>query len=137
MLHGRTRVVPCFLLWIWPDKPVEIARFEFVSFAAKRCYIEHAIIACAALKEIAKDQRQKRRVAAGAGAAYDAALSVNSTLFGEKFSAVLTIVDIDYPPGLVQAVAIGAAETSAAAVIHVQHRDSNDSSLDIDRVGPP
>src|SRR5260370_3147012 len=74
-----------------------------------------------ALKAVAEGQRRQGRVAAGAAAADDASFAVDPPLRCEKARAGDAIVDVDHAPVELQTVAVGAAESGASAVVHVEH----------------
>src|SRR5260370_37827213 len=74
-----------------------------------------------ALKEAAEGRRRQGRVAAGAAAADDASFAVDPPLRCEKARAGDAIVDVDHAPVELQTVAVGAAESGASAVVHVEH----------------
>src|SRR5499433_3216250 len=86
--------------------------------------VAHAVMTSPALKEVAEGQRRQRRVAAGAAAADDASLAVDPPLRCEEPRAGDAIVDVDHAPVHLQTVAVGAAESSASAVVHVEYRNA-------------
>src|SRR6516165_2973792 len=59
VIEWRALAIARFLLWIGSDQPVEIARLELVGVARQRGNVAHAIIASAALKELAEGQRRQ------------------------------------------------------------------------------
>src|SRR6516162_4872978 len=124
MIEWRALAIACFLLRIESDQPVEIARLELVGVARKRSDVAHPVIARPALKEVAEGQCRQRRVPAGAAAADDTSLPINPSLHVEESSTGDTIVDIDNAPVQLETVAVGAAKTGAAAVVHVKHRNA-------------
>src|SRR5262245_16390787 len=124
VIERRALAIARFLLRIRSDQPVEIARLELVGVARERGDVAHAVIAGSALKEVAEGQRRQRRVAAGAAAADDASLAVDPPLRCEEPRAGDAIVDVDHAPVQLQTAAVGAAESSASAVIHVEHRNA-------------
>src|SRR4029077_14700599 len=107
-----------------PNQPIEIARLELVGVARERGDVADAVIARAALEEIAERERRERGIDAGAAAADDATLAVDAPALGEEPGAADAVVDIVHTPTEMQAVAVGAAEAGAAAVVHVEHRDA-------------
>src|SRR5262249_7142809 len=86
--------------------------------------VAYAVIASPALKEVAEGQRCQGRVATGAAAADDASLAVDPSLRCEKPRAGDAIVDIGHAPIQLQTVAVGATESGASAVVHVEHRSA-------------
>src|SRR5262245_41480874 len=123
MIEWRALAIPCFLLGIGSDQRVEIARLELVGVARERGDIAYAVIARPALKEVAEGQRRQGRVAAGATAADDASLAVDPSVRFEEPGAGDAIVDINHAPIQLETVAVGAAKSSTAAVVHVEHRN--------------
>src|SRR5262249_57367188 len=83
-----------------------------------------AVMSRTALKEGAEGRRRQGRVAAGAAAADDASLAVDLPSRCEELRAGDAIVDVDHAPIQLQTVAVGAAESGASAVIHVEHRNA-------------
>src|SRR5262249_7924164 len=121
VIERRALAIARFLLRIRSDQPVEVARLELMGVARERSDVAHAVIASPALKEVAEGQPRQRRVAA---AADDASLAVAPPLRCEDPRAGDAIVDVDHAPVQLQTVAVGAAESSASAVIHVEHRNA-------------
>ena len=124
VIERRALAIAGFLQRIGSDQPVEIARLEFVGVARERGDVAHAVIASPTLKEVAEGQRRQSRVATGAAAADDASLAVDPSLRGEEPRAGDAIVDVDHAPVQLQTIAVGAAESGAAAVVHVEHRNA-------------
>src|SRR6516165_9215791 len=119
----RAFAIALFFLRIGSNEPIEIARFELVGIARERSRVAHAVVACAALEEIPKHERRKRRVASGAAAGNDDALVVDGALAGQEFRAVDAVIDVDDAPVSIEPLPIGAAETGTAAVIDIEHRN--------------
>src|SRR5215472_5011436 len=130
MIKRRALAIARFLLRIWSDQPVEIARLELMGVARERGDVAHAVMASPALKEVAEGQRRQGRVAAGAAAADDASLAVDLPSRCEELRAGDAIVDVDHAPIQLQTVAVGAAESGASAVVHVEHRNPGWSNIE-------
>src|SRR5262249_33205706 len=124
VIERRALAIARFLLWIRSDQPVEIARLELMGVARERGDVAHAVMASPALKELAEGQRCQSRVAAGAAAADDASLAVDPSLRGEAPRAGDAIVAVDHAPFQWKTGAVGAAESGASAVVHVEHRNA-------------
>src|SRR5262249_53084455 len=124
MIERRALAIARFLLRIGSNQPVEIARLKLVGVTRERGDVTYAVIASPALKELAESQRRQSRVAAGAAPADDASLAVDPPLRCEEPCAGDGIVDVNHAPIQLQTVAIGAAESSASAVVHVEHRNA-------------
>src|SRR5262249_3319815 len=124
VIERRALAIARFLLWIRSDQPVEIARLELMGVARERGDVAHAVMASPPLKEVAEGQPRQGRVGAGTAAADDASLAVDPPLRCEEPRAGDAIVDVDHAPIQPQTVAVGAAESSASAVIHVEHRNA-------------
>src|SRR6267154_2695678 len=102
MKERRALAVARLLLRIRADQPVEITRLEFMGVARQRRGVADAIMAGASLKEIAKHQGGKRRIAAGAATCDDRALVVHQSLGREMFGAIDAIIDVDNAPVVIE-----------------------------------
>src|SRR5262249_60923189 len=83
-----------------------------------------AVVAGPALKEVAEGQRRQGRVAAGAAAADDASHGIDPSLRCQEARASDAIVDVGHAPVELQPVTVGAAESGASTVVHVEHRNA-------------
>src|SRR5262249_60647306 len=59
MIKRRALAIARFLLRIWSDQPVEIARLELMGVARERGDVAHAVMASPALKESAEGPRRQ------------------------------------------------------------------------------
>src|SRR5262249_54796353 len=107
-----------------PDEPVEIPRVELVGIACQRCSIADAVVACAALEEVAKGESRESGVAAGAAAADNDAFCVHQSAFRQEFGAVHAIVYVYDTPAEFKPVAVFASKSGTAAIVDVEHRNA-------------
>src|SRR5882724_856764 len=68
------------LFRIRPNESIEIPRFKFVRLLSQSFGIADAVMTCAGIERIAKGQRAKRRVTAGASAGDHQAVSIDFAL---------------------------------------------------------
>jgi hypothetical protein len=99
-------------------------RLEFMRVASQRLEVGDAVIARAGAEDVAEGQGSEGGIAAGAAAADHQALRVGPAAGDEVERAIDAILDIDNVPFAVEAIAIGAPITAAAAVIHIEHANT-------------
>src|SRR5262249_46287029 len=120
MKQRRALAIARALLRVGTDEPIEIARLELGGITRKRGDVAHPIVARTALEEISERERRQGGVAPCTAAADHDAFLINPPLRNEISGAIDAVVDIHDAPAEMQALAIGAAEARAAAIVDIE-----------------
>src|SRR5690348_9762330 len=90
----------------------------------KQLDIAYAVVTRAGLEHVAKRQRRKRGVAAGASAANDQPVAVSFAALDQIARAVHAIIYVDHAPLAVESTAIVGAVAGAPTIVHIQHAEA-------------
>ena len=125
MKKRRAFAIECLVLRVRADQPIKVVRLELMGIARKRGDIAHAVITGAAREHIVEHERSERCVAASAAAADHHAISIHAGALSQKLCAVNTVINVDDALVEVKSVSVGPVKTTAASVIHVEHRNAS------------
>src|SRR5690606_2096337 len=111
-------------LRVGADEAIEVAALELVRLARQRLEVAHAVVARPGLEHVCEGEGAEGGVAAGAVAGDREARAVRLALGDQTLRGEDAVADVDLAPASVQALAVGAAEAGAAAVVDVDHGEA-------------
>src|SRR5581483_1634505 len=120
VVDGGALAVEVEALRVGTDQAVQIARLELVGVAGEELQVGNAEEAGAGGEAVAEGEHRQRRVPARATAVDGQARTVDAPLAHQVQRAVDAVLDVDDPPGAVEALPVLPPVAAAAAIVDVE-----------------